>query len=157
MKTFSYLCNANENKQIKLKYIMNNLALLTEGSLIDMFLAFRSNGINVSLCDVDCDDDTRANVQKYWHGMALLRAYHKEDITNEVLCSVCLSKGGYLYIKSNEDTSSKVITFDDVKHALHLMKNEKIYQDDYVLLRNGSFSDKEIGILYSLICKYALS
>lgn len=136
---------------------MNNLVLLTEGSLIDMFLAFRVNGIQVSLCDVDCNAEMCADVREYYRGMALLRAYSNNEITDEVLFAVCLSKGGYLYIKSNEDKTSVVITFDDVKNALHLMKNEKIYQDDYVLLRNGLFSDKEIGILYSLICNFALS
>lgn len=136
---------------------MNNLVLLTEDSLIDMFLAFRANGIQVSLCEIDCDAEMYADVREYYRGMALLRAYRNNEITDEVLFAVCLSKGGYLYIQSNEDKSSVVITFDDVKNALHLMKSEKIYQDDYVLLRNGLFSDKEIGILYSLICNFALN
>lgn len=128
---------------------MNRLTTLTESSLIDMFIAFRNNNQIVSLCDIDTNEEMREQVKTYWRGMAVLCGYSNAEITNEVLFAVALIKGGTLYFIDKERNISHVVTLNDVKNAIQMLKDKDI--DVYNALRNGTFEKMEILCLFGAI------
>lgn len=129
--------------------MMNRLTTLTESCLIDMFIAFRNNNQIVSLCDIDADEEMCEQAKTYWRGMAVLCGYSNAEITNEVLFTVVLIKGGALYFIDKERNISYVITLKDVKNAIQMLKEKDI--DVYNALHDGTFERVEILCLFGAI------